>query len=225
MGTKTYSEFQSELLFELGRPNDDSLDSYKGNFINTAYMTLTTQNKILGIPRTFYFPELEVSEAKSTSDGVAYISVPSDCLVVRTLWDSSNDIKLTKISWRKYIGYTGRANADSEGKSTEWVRRGSYVYLYSTPDDTYNITVYYRKRPTALSDSDDTIAIGAEWDEPVLQLAVIQSHMRLGEFEKADKKKGEWVVNVIGILGLYDQEEFDREDVRKPHIAYLNFKY
>jgi len=225
MGVKKFSEFKDELKFELGRPNDDSLDSYTGGWINTAYIQLTTRNKFWTINRGFYFPELEVSTDDDTTDGQAYIDVPSGCLVIRTLWDSTSDVKLTKISWREYINKTGRADSSSEGAPTKWCRQGDYIYLNPTPDGTYTIYIYYRKIPTLLSDNDDTTAIGTEWDEPILQLAVIQSHMRLGEFDKAEVKKKEWLETVGSLVGIYDQEKFDREDIRKPSIAYLDNKY
>ena len=225
MGQKTFETFKDELKFELGRPNDTSLDNYVGNWINTAYIQLVTRNKFWTINRRFYFPELEVDTTEDTIDGQAYIDVPSDCLVIRTLWDSTSDVKLTKMDWSEYTSKTGRANSSSEGAPAKWCRRGSYIYLNPTPDDTYTIYIYYRKIPALLSDNDDTTAIGVEWDEPILQLAVIQSHMRLGEFDKASAKKKEWLETVSSLIGIYDQEKFDREDIRKPSVAYLDFKY
>jgi len=225
MGVKKFSEFKDELKFELGRPNDTSLDSYTGGWINTAYIQLTTRNKFWTINKRFYFPELEVSTSDDTTDGQAYIDVPSGCLVIRTLWDSTSDIKLTKISWLDYVNKTGRADSSSEGAPTKWCRQGDYIYLNPTPDGTYTIYIYYRKIPTLLSANDDTTAIGTEWDEPILQLAVMQSHMRLGEFDKAEVKKKEWLETVGSLVGVYEQEKFDREDIRKPSIAYLDYKY
>lgn len=226
MGTYTLSDFKNKLEFEIHR--DDQTDNLTG-WINTAAMTLTTKDKLWGVRglnKRYYFPDLETSETKTTSDGVAYISTPSDCLIVRTVYDTTNDTKLTKISWREYTDYTDRADTDQEGEPNEYCRQGAYIYVHKTPDDEYDLDVFYRKRITALSDNDDVLEIGAEWDEPVLQLAVIQTHMRLDEFDKAEAKKKEWIEIVAGVIGIYGQEELDREDVRKPSYSYLEgFKY
>jgi len=227
MGTTTLATFKTDLTLELGQRDD--ISSYTAAWINRAYLTLTCQNKIWGIKNKFYFPQLETFGAANTGDGDPYISTPTDCIVVRTVWDSTNDNKLTKISWLKYIGYAGRATSTSEGKPDEWVRHADdsgndKIYLYKTPDAIYAMKIYYRKRPAILTGSNTTV-IGAEWDEPLLQLAAIQSHNTLGEYDKADRKKKEWISVVSGMLGLYEQEDEDREDVRRPHTAYLNFEY
>ena len=92
MGVKTFAEFQSELLFNLGRVTDTDLDDYKAGWINTAYLQFCSRNKFwyLKVPKTFNLPELDTSSVATGSDGDAYISKP-DGLFVHTVWDMTND--------------------------------------------------------------------------------------------------------------------------------------
>lgn len=231
MGAKAFSVFQSDLVFELGNRTD--LDDKKGNWVNHAYITLTTMNRLWGLRRDFYFPELFDVTTTSCVDGTAYVSAPARCLYVREVWDTTNDNRLNKISWSDYIGRSGRADTDSEGAPTHWVVSGATdstgahkkVWLYPTPSGGQGIQISYRKIPAELDDDDDTTIIGIEWDEPLLQLAVIQSHIRLGEFDRAEYKKKEWLDTVTNLIGIYDKEDLARRDIRAPKLGYTQREY
>ena len=218
MGDRTFSTFQDNLTFELGERSD--ISTYVDDWINTAYMTLTTKSRFPELRLNYVFPELETDTTSDTTDGTAYISKPTDCLFVRTLWDSDSDTKLIKIAWHDYLEKPGRADTDAEGAPTKWCTHGSNIYLYPTPDDTYTMYIYYRKRVAALSNDADTTAIGAEWDEVIQRLAKVQSLMRFGEYEYANQERTELTSMIKDIVGLYRQEELDRDDIRKPHPAY-----
>jgi len=225
MGILKYTEFKAELKLQLGQRTDlDSLGGvdYIGQWVNRAYLTLTTKNKIAGVSRRFYFPELETSTASTTTDGDSTINVPSDCMVIRHIWDSTNDKKLRNISFDKYLSYPGRTDTTKENEPTQWVRNEDYIYLYPTPDDSYTLYIYYRKRPTVMSDDNDTTDIGAEWDEAILQLAVIQSLRRLKQYDQAKEEENAWEDLVRGIMEVYYQEELDSKEYVRIDPAYRN---
>ena len=203
MGIKNFEEFQSELLFNLGRVTDTDLDSYKAGWINTAYLQFCSRNKFwyLKIPKTFSLPEIDTSTTATGNDGDASISKPSNSIFVHTIWDMTNDNMLGYKDHSWYTDQTGRADADSESKPAHWTPYGNKLYLYPTLDAEYNFTIYYRKRPEALTGTAVT-AIGAEWDEPILQLATIQSLDRMREFDKAKMWKEEFIDTVSGLMGL-----------------------
>ena len=219
MGTKLFSAFQADLTFNLGKRSD--VADYVGDWINTAYMTLTTGNRVWGLKKDFYFPELETSTTASTVDGTAYVSVPTDALIVRTVWDSTSDRKLDRIELVTYSEYTGRADTTAEDAPTKYMRRGGYLYLYPTPDAVYSLTIYYRKRPTLLSGASDVTAIGAEWDEPLVKLATAQSWLRLQNIEKYKLWREEFLSDVSALIGIYDQEERDEKGFIRPDPAYM----
>jgi hypothetical protein len=226
MGTKTLAGFRADLLLELGS-RTDTTTTQQDQWINASYMDLTTRSNFWGlkVPIKYMFPELNVSSTAYTQEDRAYIDVPSNCLVTYTIVDTSNDNKLKNVGWRDYIRRTGRNDTDSSGEPTSWTRYGSYYYLYPTPDSAYNIEIYYRKRPTLLSATTDTTAIGTEWDEAILKLAVIQTMMRFKDYEKAEIEKKEWMDMMASRIGIYTQEMGDRGDYMKPDQGYHQWGY
>ena len=210
-GTWTFAQFKAFLKLQMGKRTD--IENYDGvnlyeTWINMAYIRLTTRNRFFAIKTNFTFPQLEtVDTTITTTDGTQYISVPSDCMVVRDCYDYTNERYLDQIPWREYIRYTDRFDTTSEGEPNEWVRAGDYIYLHPTPDTSSEaIYVYYRKIPAVLSGTNATV-LDPAWDEPILQLALIIGKTWLKEYEEADKMKKEWLDNVSGMMGIYSQEE------------------
>ena len=226
MGLLTLDEFIENIKLNFGdntawaTPTD-----FYTRWFNRAYVRLTTQDKFWGIRRSFYFPQLETSTTADTADGTAYISTPTDALIVRNLYDTTNNYFLNNISPRKYAEYTDRANTDMEGKPTEWVRQGGYLYLHSTPDDAYTIGIYYRMIPAVLETGAETTAIGAEWDEPLIALACAIGKQDTMDYEAAKIYREEFKDQVQGILTIYGQEEASRDERIHVHEAYRDRSY
>jgi len=218
MGDYDYDAFIKYVKFRMGQRTDlssvDSEDFY-GLWVNTAYKQLTSKNVIFGIKgfhKSFYFPELETNDSsQSTVDGQAYIDVPTDALVIREVEDTTNARLLSPINWGEYKEYADRADTSAESEPTEWVRRGTYIYLHSTPDDAYEMNIDYRQRITVEISSDSTTDIGNEWDLPIVQLATYIGLMWMEEFDKAQMVRDEFKETVADILGIYFQDELGRE--------------
>ena len=229
MGTETFATFRQGLKFELGERLDLSthsdLGDMYGKWINTAYLTLTTMDSIQGVRGHLYFPELHISDTtQSTADGIAYINVTTGTQYVEGIWDTTNDVKMENISWTEYKSYSGRADTNAEGKPTEWVRRGGYLYLYPTPDSIYACTIYYKKKPTALTGTNAT-EIGSEWDEAILKLAVIFGLTKLKRYEDAAIEKKAWTEMMYGLVGMYNKEKRDRSKTVRINASARNFKF
>jgi len=213
LGTLTLTEFTTYIKFNFG--NNDAWSTptdYYTIWFNRAYNRLTTQDMLLGVKRRFYFPQLETSANADTVDGVAYIGVPADCLVIRDLYDTENYRRLASITPRTYLSYTDRADTTAEGEPTEWVRQAAYLYLHPTPDDAYTINVHYRQIPAALSSGASTTAIGAEWDDVLITLASYIGKMWTMDYEKAKMLKEEFKEQAEGIISLYGEEAKAREE-------------
>jgi len=58
-----------------------------------------------------------------------------------------------------------------------------------------------------------TTVIGEEWDEAILSLAAYIGFSWTHEYEKAEKRKDEFIGLVSGLIGLYDKEEKGAEDI------------
>ena len=222
MGDKTFAEFQTDLTFNLGQRDD--ISTYVDDWINYAYLDLCTKTRFwnLQIPKKFMFPELDETDETDTVDGTQYIAIPSDCLAIYSIWNVDEDQKLTRINRRQYIVKPGREDTDEEGPPTKYVRTGAYIYLYPTPDDAYTLRTYYRKRPAVLTGTDTTV-IGAEWDEPILDLATIKGMLKLRMYDDFKMWKGEWIESVGAKMGIYESEQDDTKDIIKPDVAYTQF--
>lgn len=207
MGDKAFTTFKSELLWALGNRASADVNSMEGSWVNSAYMNLTSRNKFwkFKVPKTFSFPELDTDTTAAGADGDAYISKPSGSLFVHTVWDMTSDNMLSYRDHSWYTAQTGRADADSEGTPSYWIPYGNKLYLQPTLDDSYNFTIYYRKRREALTGTATTV-IGAEWDEPILILAMIKGFMTLGEFDKAEIWKKEFIEITQDLMGLQDRQ-------------------
>lgn len=226
MGDYTFTQFKDMLKFELGERTDlsshSTLSNLYGCWINIAYRQLTTTDQIFGKKVKLFFPDLHTDDpSQSTTDGVAYVAVPDTALYVEGIWDRTSDVELDNISWAKYKSYTGRASATDEAAPTEWTRRGSRLYLYRTPNATYNLTIYYRRRVVNLDGADyNQTLIGSEWDEPILKLAVIYGLIKLKRYDEAKQEKAEWLETILGLSGIYFNDEFDRRHQLKPDITW-----
>ena len=220
MANKDFSTFKSDLKFKLG--NTDDLDDYLGSWINEAYTELVTKNRFWGIKRDIEFPQLfKTDNTLATTPGSTYVTVPSDCLYIITMWDQTNDKKLKWISWHDYIAKTGRATTADREKPTKWTRFGSYIHLSPTPDAGYNLTAYYRYVPDEMSATSDTTAIGREWDYLIAKMAEEKGFSALEEPEKAELAGKQALKMLVDMVGMYDKEELDRTDIMAPNFAYL----
>jgi hypothetical protein len=221
MGNYTYQNFQDYLKLELYQRTDlETPTDYYSTWTNQSYINLATRKDL-------YFPEMEKLADAQTSDGTVYVEAPTDTLFIRTIFDDTSTVKLKKVSWIRYIRYTNRADTSAEDNPNKWTHAGGgtgrgRLYLYPTPDAAYDLTIYYRAVPARLSNSTDTTAIGEEWDEIILKMAVWQTLMRLKEYDKAEKEKEVVDEMIRDLRGVYDRENIDRDDILQPSQAYLN---
>jgi hypothetical protein len=217
MGDKSFATFKSELLWALGNRASADVNTMEGKWINSAYRSLTSRNKFwkFKVPKTFTFEELDTSTTATGNDGDAYISKPSDGIFVHTVWDMTSDNMLGYKDHIWYTGQTGRADADSEGEPTNWTPYGNKLYLWPTLDDEYNFTIYYRKRIADMTDTETTV-IGAEWDEPILMLAIIRGNMFLGDFETAKQWRDEFILTIQDLMGMQDRQRRYARDRFQP---------
>ena len=227
MGVYTFSEFKDYMKLRFGQMTElesvNSVNMY-GVWINAAYLDLTTKHKMWEIGLDFEFPELKTSDdSQATSDGVAYIDVPSDCLIVTDVDDTENDNRLDWRPWGWYISQTGRSDTDQEGTPDFWVRYGSYIYLYRTPDDAYDMEVWYRKKPALLSAATGVTLIGSEWDELILELACYKGFRWIHDYDKAGSCKEEIKSLLLERLGIYNQEKRAMRNKRvRPSSRFMN---
>jgi hypothetical protein len=225
VGSTSFDVLKEHVKYRMGQdtgPESIGSDAvnYYGIWVNMAYKQICTANRMAGINKIFRIPELETSSSATTVDGTAYVSTPSDCIAVRTVFDETNDTKLTYIPLSTYLAYNDRATTTSEGDPNEWTRAGSKIYLHPTPDAANTLTIHYKKRPADLSGTDTTV-IGDEWDEPIVMLAAYKGFTWQGAFDKSKAAMEEFVMVVAGLISAYDQQETDRDASMGPSTSYM----
>lgn len=226
MGALGFDDFK-ELLKMRGGLNA-ALDSagasslnYYGIWVNSAYRQLCTQTKVLGLNKSLYFPQLMTSTTATTTDGTAYVNVPSDCLFIEDVYDTTHNRNLDWIPWGTYLEYTDRTTAASEADPSEWTRHLTRIYLHPTPGTTGDtLTIYYKKLVADLSGT-QTTDIGAEWDDVILELAAYKMFVGIGEYDKAKFAKEAFVEMAIGLADIYNAEEDDSQQQWGPSTAYM----
>ena len=117
-------------------------------------------NKVRG--KTLSLPELNDIDTKTTVAHQQWILKPTNALFVQTVWDRTNDNKLSYKSDAWYWKQTGRKNTNMESKPGTWTPYGSKLYFYPTPNAAYSLEIPHRRKPTLFSDDDDTTDISDE---------------------------------------------------------------
>ena len=226
MGNTDFSAMTEQLKFRAG--NNAALDSagasslnYYQIWLNQAYRQLCSQEYVLGLKKRLYFPQLFTSTTAATVDGQAYVSVPTGCLYITEVFDTTNGKKLKHITWKQYIEYTDRTTAASEGDPTEWTRSGGRIYVHPTADAAMTLTIYYKKLPTDLSGTLTTV-IGAEWDDAIIELAAYKMFSWLHEYEKSKVVKESFLEMAAGLADCYHNENKDRDESFGPSTSYLS---
>jgi len=226
VGALGFDDLKEMLKIRAGNRADleaagDSSLNYYGIWINSAYRQLCTQDFVLGLRKKLYFPQLFTSTTKTTTDGTAYVSAPSDVLYIVDVYDSTNNVNLENISLEKYLDYTDRATTTAEGDPNEWVRYGSYIYLHPTPGTTGDtLTIYYKKLIADLTGT-GTTAIGAEWDDVILELAAHNMFRWIHEYDKAKVCKESFLEMAVGLASVYDNEGVDTDLTIGPSSSYM----
>lgn len=221
MGTYTYSDFKTNMLFELGKRED--VDSYVPNWFNASYTDFCTRQTFwdMVLPSNFYFPELlKIDESRATADGVKFVTLPDDCVAIYHVHDTTSDHPLDYYEVREYSRKTGHDNEDSYSKPTKWTRIGAKLYFHPTPDDVYHLSITYRKSPLLLSADSDKTELHYIWDEPIEKLAVIQALYKLKRYDTADVEKKEWINMMGGKLGIYIQDKRSNRTPIEPDYTY-----
>jgi hypothetical protein len=231
MGAYTLQNFTDYLKFELGKRDDlEGTPNYLQLWVNAAYRDICTRDRFWGlrVPERFEFAELVVDDnSYATAAHVPYIVSPANCSYIKQVFDVTSDRILRHFSsWRQYVEKTGRASASSEAAPTKWIRETEgKIFLWPTPDAVYAMTVSYRKIPDELTNVGDKTAIPKDWDDIVLKLAVVQSMMRLKQYDMAKNEKENWLDMMASKIGLRSREDKANRDFFKPDMAYKRFEY
>ena len=228
MGSLSFDSMTELLKFRAG--NNAALDSAMASgtnlyevWLNQAYRQLCSQDYILGLKKRLYFPQLMTISTATTVTSQAYVSVPSGCLYITEVFDTTNLKKLDHITWKQYVEYTDRSTAASYGDPSEWTRAGTYIYLHPTIKTgvTNQLSIYHKKLPTDMS-GELTTVIGAEWDDVIIELAAYKCFTWNHEYDKAKFVKETFLEMAAGLADCYQNENKDRNESFGPSTSYIS---
>ena len=136
---------------------------------------------------TFHFREKESTFPITTVAGTISYAVPQPFEATRYISiEDPNDFSHTPLDYMDPVVYESVFVNDSDewAKPTNYVRINNMMNLWPTPDDVYNLTLYYW---TTLSDlsAGTTMPIPQVWSECIVYGATGRGYVRLGDLSKA----------------------------------------
>jgi hypothetical protein len=196
MGDLTYSEAFDEVKVALGNRTD--VDDRISFAVNAAYRNIAT---------SFRHYELEAIVQGNLVIGSRRYLLPSDLRVILDLRDETNGIKLEKFDYRAF----DQMKTFPSGNPTRYARFGSYFEIDATPTAANLITLRYAKRIESVSGSQKFLT-PSEWDEAVVLGAIYRVLNRIGEYDKAEKAKADYLefVNSLTEPHAIDDEDLDQ---------------
>lgn len=183
MANWTLAFHRSELLIHLGLDSSDS-----GNWGNTILDDLINRSYAAAL-ENFGFRAKETSTTFVTVAGTKTYAIPADLEALEQLSivdpDSSSHSNLQPIEPADYeLNFVD--TEDARSTPTHYMRRGSSIILWPTPDVVYTLVHYYRKLLPDLTQTTDTLGLPKSWDEIIHYGAVSRGFIRLGDYERAE---------------------------------------
>lgn len=180
------TDLQTELLDHLGVTSTDSIGvtSSLNRLINWSLDALLD---------SFEFRAEETSSNFSTAEGTIIYNVPADLdSLERLAIEDLNTLKHSDLIPFEIDDYENVYVNDTsaEAKPEKYVRRGSTIMLWPTPDNIYTIINYYRKILPDMSSGSDLTGLPPIWGELVLYGAVWRGFAKLGDIDRMEKFKG-----------------------------------
>lgn len=228
MGALDFETFKAMLLLRLGNRTElqtagATPTDYYGIWVNQAYRQLCSAKRIPETAGKVDFPQLHTVTSTDITGviGTPHIAVPNETLYVEHVFCTLSGYE-RQLDWcppERYTSYPDRGLTANRGTPREWTRIGTSIYLYPTLDKAYTYQVWFRRLPPNLSTGQSTL-IGAEWDQVILLLAAYRASSWMGDTERAKAARAEYLEAVNGLIGIYGNEEKDRNENLRPDYVY-----
>lgn len=200
------SEMRTEVQSYLSNRGDLS-DSDTDEMLNRMYRQLAM---------SFRFYELDQTDTSiTTSDGTASYNVPTGARVIISIkitGDTEYILDPETIEWYEDQDTT----SDNKGVPEKFVRYGSNLLLWPTPDDSYSLRVRYRKLPAELSQDSDEPVYPEDWHEVIILLSTSRLAFRFGDEKKGQNLKNE----ALGLISALQEDPTQDQRQRVGQVAY-----
>ena len=190
--SKSLSQLRSQLQVELRDPNDKMWTSpTKNQYINSAYFQIQKDNN-------FNWRECRTSTTLSSPH-----AIPSDFVMAEAVTHSQSNIILAdKVYLRKH----GYDLSETGSTATYYYYDGSNIKTY--PVTTYDLTLDYKKKLSALTSDSDTIDFPDDFADAIVKYAkyLAWSSPRGNQDSAAEALSdyGQVLTTLIGSYGLQD---------------------
>lgn len=169
----TLGTLKTRLNFALGTSETNLYTNDKRTRgINRAIETILEQYQI---------PQYVIDSTLSLSSGS--VALPTDCLRVLKLWNSTNSVEYGLIIAEEF-------DLNQPHTCTiKWDTVSSAEKIYIYPSDTVNLSFRYLQMFTYLSDDGDTTRFATRWDDAIAELAAHYLFTDAGNYDSAGVKK------------------------------------
>lgn len=168
------STIRTRLRRQVGNPSiTDVADSLLNEHINVAYREIADRYRFNNVRKLCRF---------STIASTRRYSVPEDYSNAIRLRDLTNKIRLEKLDSRRLFELT---DIDTTGKPTKYTIVKDWIELHPTPDDVYEIEMYYKAEIVELSADGDIPALPTAWHQGILLLSKHYYYVEEGDVPKS----------------------------------------
>lgn len=159
-------------------------------FINRAYQKMAN---------SFQFYELDgTDESITTVDGTASYNTPSGVRSIRVIkitGDTEYEVIAQTMAWYERQDTT----SDNKGLPEHYIRYGSKIFFWPTPDDAYEVRIRYLKDTTELSADADVPVFPEEWHELLFLSAASSACFQFGMAQRGMELKNEFLGAVTAL--------------------------
>lgn len=194
------AQLRTDLRSAVGSPTvNDVTDDMLTSLINKAHRYIAT-----------VYPNLSsrVVVTTQTVIGTQDYAVPADCFAVREVWDSTNNVKLTKRGerWAAEHKWLTPTNA----RPHSYVRFVNVLQLWPPPDGIYNIDMYYQQTIQDMAADSDVPVIPIPWHDGLVLKARWYYYDQLrSDIPKASASDVSWRMWLAEMPTSLDQETVD----------------
>ena len=151
------------------------------------------------ICNAFKFYEIDATDTSiATVDGTSSYTTPSgvrEIITMKITGDTEYLILPMEMGWYERQD----TSDDNKGVPEYFIRHGSLLYLWPTPDDAYDIRIQYRTMPADMSADADEPVIPEEWHEAIAFSAASVACFRFGMAQRGQELKNEYLGVITGI--------------------------
>lgn len=130
--------------------------------LNGAYREII--NEIMGRDPMYFHK----SSTVSTTANTPYTDLPSDCVVINKIINSSEETL-------PYFDMTQQNMDEGHSQPTNFATTGPHIFWYPVPDSTYTFTIYYHYSPSDMSGDSDSPVLPPGYHDLVAWGAAINS--------------------------------------------------